>query len=140
MAAANLISSAIKPIASKEEFIKAVRHGVEVSERYMALNPDDALALSRTAVGLIELGETEKGLERAEHAYAINPHVCRYNVACANILGGRAERALDLLEEHARANVVMLDWLEKDGDWDAARDHPRFIAITESLRTAKKSH
>jgi len=135
MAAANLISSAIRPISSKEEYIKAVRHGVEVSERYMALNPDDALALSRTAVGLIELGETEKGLERAEHAYATNPHVCRYNVACANMLGGRTERALDLLEEHARASVVMVDWLEKDGDWDDARDHPRFIAIIESLRS-----
>lgn len=135
VAAAILTSSAIKAVGSEEEFIEAVRHSVEVSERYMALNPDDALALSRNANVLIELGETEKGLERAERAYVINPHVCRYNVACANMIGGRTERALDLLEEHARASVVMLDWLEKDDDWDDARDHPRFIAIVESLRS-----
>jgi adenylate cyclase len=117
-----------------EAFTRAARHSIEVSGRYLALNPDDALALSRTANDLIYLGETEKGLERAERAYAINPHVCGYNVASAHLIAGNTERALDLLEKHARAGAVQLDWLEKDSDWDAARDHPRFIAIVESLR------
>lgn len=57
------------------------------------------------------------------------------NVACSNMVGGNTERALDLLEEHAKASVIQLDWLEKDSDWDAARDHPRFLAIVESLRS-----
>ena len=133
--AAALTSTAMKAVGSEEEIIRAARHSLEVSGRYLALNPDDALALSRTVNDLISLGETEKGLERAERAYAINPHVCRYNVACANMIGGKTERALDLLEEHARASAVLLDWLEKDSDWDTARDHPRFIAIVESLRS-----
>jgi len=29
--------------------------------------------------------------------------------------------------------AVHLDWLEKDSDWDAARDHPKFKAIVEYL-------
>lgn len=37
------------------------------------------------------------------------------------MIGGNTERALDLLEEHAEASVIQLDWLEKDNDWDAAR-------------------
>ena len=135
MVAASLASTAMKAGGNDEEFIKASKHSLEVSERYMALNPDDALALSRTANDLINLGDVEKGLESAERAYAINPHVCRYNVACANMIGGKTERALDLLEEHARASAVQLDWLEKDSDWDAVRDHPRFIAIVESMRS-----
>jgi len=134
--AASMTSTALKALGSDEDEVmqNASRHSVDVAERYLALNPDDALALSRIANDLIYLGETEKGLERAERAYTINPHVCRYNVACSNMIAGNTERALDLLEEHTRLNAVQLDWLEKDSDWDEARDHPRFKAILESLR------
>jgi adenylate cyclase len=97
------------------------------------LNPDDALALSRTANDLIYLGRSEEGLARAERALTMNPNVCRYNVACANMLVGNTERALELLETHARAGAVHLDWLNKDSDWDGARDHPRFKTIVELL-------
>lgn len=110
------------------------RHSVGVSDRYLSLNPDDALALSRSANDLIYLGEIEKGLERANRAYAINPHVCRYNVACSHMITGHTERALDLLEEHAQAGALQLGWLDQDSDWDAARDHPRFKAILEKIR------
>ena len=65
--------------------------------------------------------------------YSINPHVCRYNVACTFMLAGKTERALDLLEEHARLDAIHADWLEQDSDWDAARDNPRFKAIIASL-------
>jgi hypothetical protein len=37
-----------------------------------------------------------------------------------------------------RASAVQLNWMEQDSDWDAARDHPRFIAIVESLRSELK--
>ena len=49
------------------------------------------------------------------------------------MLAGNMERALELLETHARTGSVHLDWLVKDSDWDAARDHPRFKAIIELL-------
>jgi adenylate cyclase len=132
--AASLASTALKAMGNEEEVKAAARHSIEVVNRYLALNPDDALALSRSANDLIYLGEVDKGLANAERALGINPHVCRYNVACSNMLAGKTERALDLLEEHARASAVQLDWLEQDSDWDAAREHPRFKAIVESLR------
>ena len=131
--AASLTSTSMQAVGTDEEKRKAARHSVEVSERYLELNPDDALALSRSATNLVVIGETEKGLKRAERAYAINPSVCRYNVACTHMLAGQTERALELLEEHARAGAVPLEWLEKDSDWAEARDHPRYKAIIKSL-------
>ena len=104
-----------------------------MAERYLALNPDDALALARAANNLIQLGEKDKGVEWAERAYSVNPHICRYNVACTFMLAGQTERALDLLEIHARAGAINVDWVAQDSDWEAARDHPRFKAILESL-------
>lgn len=131
---ATLRSTSLKSVGTEEEKQAAAERSIAVAEKYLALNPDDALALSRSACDLINAGEIEKGLEWAERAYAINPRVCGYNVACAFSLAGNTERALDVLEECARSNAVHLDWLQQDSDWNAARDHPKFNAIVESLR------
>lgn len=131
--AASLQSTSLKAFGSDEQARAAAKHSLEVSDRYLALNPDDALALSRTANDLIYLGRKEEGLARAERALAMNPNVCRYNVACANMLVGNTDRALELLDVHARAGAVHLDWLVSDSDWDAAREDPRFRAIVEYL-------
>jgi len=133
--AASLRSTSLKASGSDEEEIRqACEHSVEVAERYLALNPDDALALSRAANDLIYLGRIEEGIQHAERAYAINPHVCRYNVACTFVLAGKTERALDLLEEHASLDAIHADWLEQDSDWESVKDHPRFKAIIANLR------
>ena len=50
------------------------------------------------------------------------------------MIAGKTERALDLLEEHAKTGGVHVDWLEADSDWDAVRDHPRYKAILELAR------
>ena len=132
--AACLRSTSLNTVGTEEEIANSCKHSIEVAEKYLTLNPDDALAMSRVATDYIYLGETEKGLEWAERAYSISPKVCRYNVACANILAGKMDRALDLLEEHAKSGAVNIDWLEQDSDWDAAKDHPRFMAILEIAR------
>jgi adenylate cyclase len=133
VSAATMRSNSLNNVGTEEECRKAAEHSVKVAERYLALNPDDVLALSRAANDLISLGEKDKGIEWAERAYSLNPHICRYNVACALNVAGKTERALDLLEIHAKAEAISLDWLTQDGDWDTARDHPRFKAILESL-------
>jgi len=132
--AAALVSTTQKAIGVDEEYKKACRHSIEVAERYLVLNPDDALAISRAANDLVSIGETKKGLEYAERAYALNPNNCRYNVACANMIAGNTERALELLEEHAKSGAVHADWAEQDSDWDTVRDSPRFKAILEIAR------
>lgn len=132
--AATLRCTTLKSLGAGEELRLAAEHSIKVAERHLALNPDDALGLSRAANDLVFLGENEKGLKWAERAYSINPSVCRYNVACTNMLVGNIDRALDLLEEHAKAGGVYADWLEQDSDWDDARDQPRFKAILEIIK------
>jgi adenylate cyclase len=132
--AAALTSTSTRALGDSEDWKKACRHSIEVAEKHLLLNPDDALARSRVANDLIALGETEKGLEYAERAYSIGPNNCRYNVACANMVAGNTERALDLLEEHARSGGVHADWLEQDVDWEAVCELPRFKAILEIAR------
>jgi adenylate cyclase len=135
VSATTLLTTTLKSAGRKDEAMESTRHSVKVAERYLSLNPDDALALSRGANDLIHMGDHTKALKWAERAYAINPKVCRYNVACVFVLTGNIERALDLLEEHAHAGALHADWVVQDSDWDAARDHPRFKAIIDRLRT-----
>ena len=132
--AASLRATALKALGESGELRLAWQHSIEVAERYLALNPDDALAWSRAAHDVINSGDTEKGLEWAERAYAISPSIVRYNVACAYMVTGNRERALDLLEEHARSGAVNVDWLLSDSDWSEAGDDPRFTAIVDLAR------
>lgn len=133
VSAAALRSTSLRAVGTKEEKQEAAEHAANVARQYLALNPDDAMALSRGANDLIYTGDIDKGLEWAERAYAINKHICGYNVACALFLAGKTERALDILEECLRAKTIHRDWLEQDTDWDSARDHPRFKAVLENL-------
>jgi len=133
--ASTLLTTSLRSAGRKEEALESTRKSVVVAERHLSFNPDDALALSRGATDLIYMGEIDKAIEWAERAYSINPKVCHYNVACVFVLAGHIERALDLLEEHAQSSALDADWVMQDSDWDAARDHPRFGAIIESLRS-----
>ena len=132
--AAALRTTSLRALGAEEEATAACEHSIKVAERYLLLNPDDALALSRVANDLVYVGDIEKGLRWAERAYSISPNVCRYNVACAFMVSGNTERALDLLEEHAKNGGVHVDWLEADSDWSTVRDHPRYKAIVEIAR------
>jgi len=70
LAAATLQSTSTKNFGTEEEKTSAAKHAIEVAERYLALNPDDALALSRSANVYIYVGEVEKGLEAARRAFS----------------------------------------------------------------------
>ena len=125
--------TALKALGDEDELALARQRALEVAERYLSLNPDDALAWSRAANDLVLAGEIDKGLEYADRALALQPSFCRYNVACAYQLAGKTNRALELLEEHANSGAVLIDWLLQDSDWDDVRDDPRFQAIVEKL-------
>jgi adenylate cyclase len=139
ISAASLFSSTLKAVGTEEEKRKAAENSVKIAKHFLEMNPDDALAWSRAAFDLILLGKTEEGIEWAERAYSINPKVCGYNVATAFLLAGKTERALELLEKTVKAGAIQVDWLMKDDDWNTVREHPRFIAIVESLTDLDKS-
>ncbi len=115
----------------KEEAEVAYDRAVQAVKRHLELNPDDARAVTMGAVALCRLGESERGLEWAERAIAIDPDDAgiRYNVACLYALEGNRDRAIECLEDAVRAGFAHKDWVANDPDLDSLRDDPRFKSL-----------
>ena len=113
----------------------ALRRGLQVAERHLELNPDDARALYLSATALVLLGERERGLELARRAFAIDPDDSGvlYNVACVYALLGYANDAITCLEKAIQNGFGHREWLEHDSDLASLRGDPRFAALREKL-------
>ena len=138
-AAAVLKSTAIKAFGTPEEYRKVAEQGLKCIEKHLALNPDDALAMSRAAGEMVFLGRLDEGKAMALRAYELNPSICGYNVGCVLVLAGEIDKALDILEEHAASRGLHTAWIEHDSDWDSVRDHPRFQAVLRGLKAESES-
>ena len=110
------------------EGIMARKRGVEVAERHLRLNPDDARALYMAANALVALGKGEQGQQWAERALAIRPDdpMLLYNVGCVFSMLGRVEPAIECLEKAARNGLTHKGWYEHDSNLDPLREHARF--------------
>ena len=113
----------------------AVRRGLQVVEKHLELNPDDARALYLGAGALVMLGNRDRGLEWARRAFAIDPEDSGvlYNVACAYVSLGMTEDAIICLEKAVQNGFGHREWLENDSDLDALRADPRFEALRKRL-------
>ncbi len=111
---------------------------LERVSRHLELNGSDARAWYLGALALLDLGESDKGLEWVDRAVAIDPDDANllYNVACAYSLAGEADRALDTLEKVLDGGFGNRTWLEQDSDFDPLRDHPRFKAMLAGVDSA----
>ena len=109
--------------------------GVALAEAHLRLNPDDARALYMGANGLVALGETDRGLEWARRAAAMDADdaMTLYNVGCVFSLAGQASGALDCLERAVSAGLTQRGWFEHDSNLDFVRETPRFQAVMAGL-------
>jgi adenylate cyclase len=82
------------------------------------------------------LGEIDRGLEWVERARSLDPDDggTLYNIACAYARAGRADQALDTLEDALDRAVTNLAWIANDPDWSELRGHPRFQELLSRLR------
>src|SRR5438094_551323 len=130
-----LISLPLKGLGRQAEAQAALRHGLQVVERHLELNPDDARALYMGAIAMIQLGQGERGLEWASRALAMDPEDSGvlYNVACAYALQRQTEQAIGVLEKAIQNGFGHKEWLENDSDLDSLRGHPRFQALIARL-------
>jgi TolB-like protein/Tfp pilus assembly protein PilF len=122
--------------AGRVDEARAVRRrGVRVAEEHLRLHPDDARALYMGANGLVALGETERGLEWADRALALDPGdpMLLYNIACIKAMAGAGDAALDCLERSVAAGMRNRGWLDHDSNLDPIRPHPRFRALAARL-------
>ena len=110
------------------EAAEARRCGIEIAERHLRLNPDDARALYMAATGLVALGDRSRGRHWAERALAIRPDdpMLLYNVGCIFSLLGSLEPALDCLEKAAALGLTQKGWYVNDSNLHPLRGHPRF--------------
>ena len=114
---------------------EAFRRGLQVAEKHLELNPDDARALVLGSGAWVAVGERDRGLEWARRAYAMDPEDpgILYNVACAYALLGRTDDAIVCLEKAVQNGFGHREWLVNDSDLDSVRGDSRFQALLSRM-------
>ncbi|MDH3457972.1 MAG: protein kinase [Gemmatimonadota bacterium] len=122
-------------LGRQAEAESSYRRALEVVKDHLALNPDDARALTMGAVAYCRTGDREEGLRWAERAVAVDPEDggIAYNVACLYALEGEPDKAIRFLEHALGAGFGNRDWLERDPDLESLRDDPRFQRLLDGM-------
>jgi serine/threonine protein kinase/Flp pilus assembly protein TadD len=130
-----LMQAPLKALGRHEEAAAALRRGLQVVERHLELNPDDARALYLGGGALVQVGERERGLEWARRAQAIDPDDpgVLYNVACVHAFLGQPDEAIACLERSIRNGFGHREWLENDSDLDSLRGDQRFKSLLSKI-------
>ena len=104
------------------------------SENNLRDYPENQRALYLGAGSMTVTGELDRGRRWVERAMAIDDTdmATRYNVACYYANVGDIDKALDCLE----GSIIAKEWIEHDPDMDPLRDHPRYQAVMDSLRSS----
>ncbi|MFI5380707.1 MAG: protein kinase [Tepidisphaerales bacterium] len=123
-------------LGRKADAQAAAQRCIQVVECHLDLHPDDGRAMYLGAVVLCQLGESDRALESASRALAMDPDepVTLYNVACVYALQGRVEQAIDCLENALKHGFAHKGWIEHDADLDKIRGHPRYEVLLKSIR------
>jgi serine/threonine protein kinase/Flp pilus assembly protein TadD len=130
-----LMQGPLKGLGRKGDADAAQRRGLQLAEKHLELNPDDARALYLGGGALVQIGERERGLEWARRAVAIDPEDpgVLYNVACVYAFLGQTDDALTLLEKSIRNGFGHREWLENDSDLDPLRGDSRFTTLLSKM-------
>ena len=107
----------------KETFTRCL----DAAENHLEFYPSDIRSLLLGATALIELGDTQRGLEWTRRALELDsqdPNVL-YNAACAFSVSGELEEAITCLEK-SLPFCADRKWLDHDSYLDPLRSLPRF--------------
>ena len=137
--ALGLVVNAYRSLGERDGTQSAARRCLERVEAEVALHPDNAGALAFGACVLGELGETARAEAWAAKTAALDPldAITSYNLACAYVLIGKLDAAMERLERvyadppfRHRSHV---EWMKKDSSLEALHDHPAYQALVARL-------
>ena len=130
-----LLAQIYDDLGRPAEATVARQRGIEVAERHLRLNPDDARAFYMAANALVALGKLPRGQQWAERALAMRPDdpMLLYHVGCIFSMLGRVEPAIECLEKAASNGLTQKGWYEHDSNLDPLREHARFRDLVGSL-------
>jgi TolB-like protein/Flp pilus assembly protein TadD len=128
----------LRGIGRADEVVDEAREAVQVIEKHLEWNPDDARAYHLGAGSLIIIGELERAKRWLKRALEMDPDdsVLLYNVACNFATIGEVDQALDYLEQAIQHGVVHAAWMRNDADLEPLRSHPRYEALLNQLEGA----
>ncbi|UGB37213.1 TPR end-of-group domain-containing protein [Frateuria soli] len=129
------LAQAYSEMGRKDDETKTRHRALELIERALGTNPDDARARYMGAASFAALGEKAKAIEWANLALRSSQDepMVFYNAACTFAVLGEHERAIDLLERAVALGWGDRAWMENDSDLASLRGERRFQALLDSL-------
>jgi len=124
-----------RTMGRQDKVVEVQRRTLANVERHLRLNPGDSRALYLGATALLDLGEHDRGIEMVQRSLAIDPEdpYIVYGGACFYAQAGRLEEAIRCFERAVEAGFVHKEWIDRDGDLDPIRKHPRFRDVVDKL-------
>ena len=129
------LAQAYSEMGRKDDETKARLRALELIERALGANPDDARARYMGAASFAALGEKAKAIEWANLALRSSEDepMIFYNAACTFAVLEEHDRAVDLLERAVQLGWGDRAWMANDSDLASLRGKPRFQALLTSL-------
>ncbi len=129
------LSQAYSEMGRKDDENKARHRAIELIERALGVNPDDARARYMGAANFAAVGEKAKAIEWANLALRSSEDepMVFYNAACTFAVLEEHDRAIDLLERAVKLGWGDRAWMANDSDLASLRNKPRFQALLTSL-------
>jgi len=129
------LAQAYSEMGRKDDERNTRHRAIELIERALGANPDDARARYMGAASFAALGEKAKAIEWANLALQSSEDepMIFYNAACTFAVLEEHDRAIDLLERAVQLGWGDRAWMANDSDLASLRGRPRFQALLTSL-------
>ncbi|NIM19886.1 MAG: protein kinase [Candidatus Latescibacteria bacterium] len=130
-----LAANAYRGLNQVSKLEGACRRGLEIAERHVLNEPDDARAWYLGAQALCELGDKKKALEWIERAMSLDPDdpMSHYNAACVYSLLGMFDEFFTCFERamESMSGRAYREWCKYDPYLDPVREDPRYSRLME---------
>jgi len=125
----------LRGLGRDEESVAEAAEAIQVIERNLKWNPDDARAYHLGAGTLVVLGEVERAKRWLHRAIELDPEdpVVLYNVACNLATIGDVENAIEYLDNAVQHGTVSAAWMRNDEDLASLHSDPRYTELLEQL-------